>query len=240
MTGAAVLTLEDTSKIFRSGDSEVVALDKVSLEVRAGEVLGIVGPSGSGKTTLLMIAGLIELPTYGLVKFLDNTTVRPDSRLNTLTDIRRRRVGFVFQRANLIPFLTAVENVQIAMQLDGMPPRDARDRARLLLQELGLIHREGNLPHQLSGGEQQRVAIARALANRPSIVFADEPTAALDSARGRKVMELFAQLARRDGVAIVVVTHDQRAASLTDRIIQMADGRITSMHENPEALTLGH
>lgn len=233
MSARPVLSIEGACKVFRSGDSEVVALDNVSLDVAEGEVLGIVGPSGSGKTTLLLIAGLIELPSAGVVRFLDNTTVLPESRIHTLTDIRRRRVGFVFQRANLIPFLTALENVQIALQLDGQPASLARARALALLEELDVAHRSGNLPKQLSGGEQQRVAIARALANRPSIVFADEPTAALDSARGRQVMENFTNMARRDGVAIVVVTHDIRAASLTDRIILMADGRIMGTHVNP-------
>lgn len=232
MSAQPVLSVTDASKIFSSGDSQVIALDHVSLEVARGEVLSIVGPSGSGKTTLLMIAGLIEAPTSGRIQFQNNVMVGPATDLNSLTDIRRRHIGFVFQRANLIPFLTALENVQIALQLDGAAAGDARGRAMSLLDEMDISHRYANMPNQLSGGEQQRVAIARALANKPDIIFADEPTAALDSARGRRVMEIFGHLARREGVAVVVVTHDQRAADLANRVIEMADGRITRQYTN--------
>ena len=229
---APILSVVGASKIFQSGETEIVALDDVSLDIFEGEVLGIVGPSGSGKTTLLMIAGLIETPTTGYVRFLGDMQINGGTQLNTLTDMRRQNIGFVFQRANLIPFLSALENVQLAMQLDGAPSSEAHARATELLNELGLMHRAGNLPRQLSGGEQQRVAIARALANRPKIVFADEPTAALDSARGRKVIELFVQMARQQNVAVVVVTHDVRAAALVDRIVEMTDGRISSERMN--------
>ena len=237
MNTAPVLSIVGASKIFQSGESEIVALDNVSLDIFEGEVLGIVGPSGSGKTTLLMIAGLIETPTTGYVRFLGDIQISGGTQLNTLTDMRRQNIGFVFQRANLIPFLTALENVQLALQLDGAPSSEAHARATELLDELGLMHRAGNLPRQLSGGEQQRVAIARALANRPKIVFADEPTAALDSARGRKVMELFVQMARQQNVAVVVVTHDFRAAALVDRIVEMTDGRISSERMNENVFT---
>ncbi len=237
MNTAPVLSIVGASKIFQSGESEIVALDNVSLDIFEGEVLGIVGPSGSGKTTLLMIAGLIETPTTGYVRFLGDVLISGGTQLNTLTDMRRQNIGFVFQRANLIPFLTALENVQLAMQLDGAPSSEAHARATELLDELGLMHRAGNLPRQLSGGEQQRVAIARALANRPIIVFADEPTAALDSARGRKVMELFVQMARQQNVAVVVVTHDVRVAALVDRIVEMTDGRISSERMNENVFT---
>ena len=235
MSSTPVLVVDRARKVFRGADSEVVALDEVSIEVSAGEVLAVVGPSGSGKTTLLMLAGLIELPTSGQVRLLGEVTVGPNSELARLTDLRRRRIGFVFQRSNLIPFLTALENVQIAMQLDRASTTAARARAVALLGEFGVAYRASNLPRQLSGGEQQRVAIARALANRPAIVFADEPTAALDSRRGLAVMELFRRLARDEGVALVVVTHDPRAAALADRVVEMVDGRVQRQYVNPPA-----
>jgi putative ABC transport system ATP-binding protein len=143
-----------------------------------------------------------------------------------LSSFRRRHVGFVFQRSNLIPFLTAVENVQIALELNGVAPSASRRRALGLLDELGVSDRANNLPSMLSGGQQQRVAVARALANRPSIILADEPTAALDSLRGRQVMELFAQVAHERGAGVIVVTHDHRALDVFDTIYEMEDGRM--------------
>ncbi|GEO87082.1 MULTISPECIES: ABC transporter ATP-binding protein [Alphaproteobacteria] len=227
MTAEPILSVRDTARYYPSGDSIVKALDGVSLDIHAGELVAIVGPSGSGKSTLLLIAGLLEPPTSGEVRIRGTLVSKAGENLDRLRDFRRRNIGFVFQKANLIPFLTASENVALAMEIDDVPAGDARRHAERLLAGLGLGHRVGNRPSKLSGGEQQRVAIARALANDPTLILADEPTAALDSARGRQVIELFRQIADTRGAAIVVVTHDPRSLDLFDRTIELTDGRIS-------------
>lgn len=226
MNGGPVLVVRDATRRYASGDTVVTALDGVSFEVHAGELVAVVGPSGSGKSTLLLIAGLLEPPSSGDVRFHGALVSDPGADLDRLRDFRRRNIGFVFQKANLIPFLTAGENVALAMEIDDVPPRDARRHAERLLDGLGLGSRVGNLPTRLSGGEQQRVAIARALANDPALLLADEPTAALDGRRGRQVIGLFRRIADERGAAIVVVTHDLRAADHFDRTIELIDGRI--------------
>jgi putative ABC transport system ATP-binding protein len=226
MTDEPILLMDNATKIYDAPGSAVRALDSVTAQVRAGQVLAIFGPSGSGKTTFLMIAGLIDVPTQGGVVFHGKTIATPETELNELRAFRRQHIGFVFQRANLIPFLTAVENVQVAMHLNDVPQKEAVPRAWSLLEKLDVGHRGNSLPQQLSGGEQQRVAIARALANKPCLIFADEPTGALDSLRGRQVMELFRELADTERVAVCVVTHDPRSIDLFDRIIEMSDGAI--------------
>jgi putative ABC transport system ATP-binding protein len=224
---APVVQLCDIAMHYLSGDgSEVRALDGVSLALHGGELVGVFGASGCGKTTLLMIAGLLERPTVGTVQF-DGTSVADllaDEKARR--DFRRRNIGFVFQKANLIPFLTAVDNVVLAMIIDGVPKQEAHQRAMRLLGLLDVAHRATNHPAQLSGGEQQRVAIARALANDPRLLLADEPTAALDSGRGRRTMELMQGIAHGMGTAVVVVTHDARSVDLFDRILEMDDGRV--------------
>ena len=219
-----LLSVRNVSKVYRSGESEVLALNRVSLDIHKGQMVGVFGPSGSGKTTLLMIAGMIERPTSGEIFFLDRIVIGPQTAARDLTDFRRKNIGFVFQRSNLIPFLNASENVQIAMQLDDLNPHHARTRAIDLLQQLGLEKRLKSLPRQLSGGEQQRVSIARALANRPSIIFADEPTAALDSVRAKQVVDLFRKLSADEKVAIVMVTHDRRWLHIFDDVLELMDG----------------
>lgn len=226
MTREPVLRVIDAAKHYQSGDTVVRALDGVSLEVHAGELIGITGPSGSGKSTMLLIAGLLEPPTLGEVQIEGRLVSHPTADLDGLRDFRRRKIGFVFQKANLIPFLTAVENVALALEIDDVRPADARTYATHLLESLALGHRIDNLPARLSGGEQQRVAIARALANDPALILADEPTAALDSVRGRQVMELFREIATIRQAAIMVVTHDPRSLDLFDRTIEFIDGRI--------------
>jgi putative ABC transport system ATP-binding protein len=198
------------------------------LFVRAGELVGIFGPSGSGKTTLLMMAGLLETPTHGSVYFNGEVVSEPDAELDQLREFRCNHVGFVFQKPNLIPFLNAIENVQIALKIKGTPHADALLRAELLLEQFGLGSRSEHMPSQLSGGEQQRVSIARALANEPNLLLADEPTASLDRDRGRQVMETFRRLADFENVAVCVVTHDNRHDDLFDRRIDIADGRIAT------------
>jgi putative ABC transport system ATP-binding protein len=221
-----VLSVLDASKTYRMGDTTVHALRNASLTIKAGELIGIFGPSGSGKTTLLMIAGLLDTPSSGTVVFKGRAVSAPGAELNYLRDFRRRHIGFVFQKPNLIPFLAAIGNVQIAMQINDEEKTVAAKRARFLLEQFGIGARADNLPIELSGGEQQRVAIARALANRPELILADEPTANLDSSRGRQVMEMFRRLADYEGVSICVVTHDLRSEDLFDRRIEICDGRV--------------
>lgn len=226
MSAAPVLSLRDVTRHYRSGDSLVRALDGVSLEIRRGEVVGILGPSGSGKSTLLLIAGLLEPPTTGEVLMNGQQVATAQTDLDALRTFRRAHIGFIFQKANLIPFLTAVENVALALEIDAVRPREARAYAAHLLATLDLAHRLDNHPARLSGGEQQRVAVARALANDPSLLLADEPTAALDSVRGRQVIALFREIADSRQAAVAVVTHDQRALDLFDRTIELCDGRL--------------
>jgi putative ABC transport system ATP-binding protein len=214
------------TKTYGQGQTEVIALNNVTLRVTRGEVLALLGPSGAGKSTLLTAMALINPPTSGRIIIDGELVMDGENAKIDLRAFRRRHLGFVFQKANLIPFLTALENVQIAMEINDMPARAAKQRALYLLDHLGIADRANNLPEALSGGQQQRVAVARALANQPSLILADEPTAALDSHRGRQVMELFAQVAHENGTAVIVVTHDTRALEVFDRIVEMEDGQL--------------
>jgi putative ABC transport system ATP-binding protein len=227
---AAALEVRNASKVYDSGGSPVTALAAASLTLSPGAVTAIMGPSGSGKTTLLMIAGLLEPPTSGEVLFDGKVISRPGARLNDLRAFRRGHFGFVFQKANLIPFLTAAENVAIAMQVNDIGPKQAQKRAAVLLDGLGIGHRAKNYPSQLSGGEQQRVSIARALANEPTVILADEPTAALDGTRAEMVMKVFRDLADSRNVAICVVTHDTRWMTYFDSTLELQDGRAQPPH----------
>jgi putative ABC transport system ATP-binding protein len=212
------------TKIYGSGNTEVVAMRDATMQVHAGEVVALLGPSGSGKSTFLTAVGLINAPTTGRISIRGQLILDGDTAHANLRSFRRRHIGFIFQKSNLIPFLSAVENVQIAMELNGQSARAARQRALELMDYLGVSDRADNLPAMLSGGQQQRVAVARALANRPSVILADEPTAALDSHRGRQVMELFARVAHGQGAGVIVVTHDHRALDVFDTIYEMEDG----------------
>jgi putative ABC transport system ATP-binding protein len=201
-------------------------VDRVSLAVRAGEVVVIIGPSGSGKTTLLSLAGCLLRPTAGRIRVMGTDISRLSER--RLPDIRIRHIGFVFQSFNLLEPLTAEENVRIALNLAGHHDRAARARSQALLEELGLGARAGRRPDELSAGERQRVAIARALANRPEVILADEPTANLDAATGHRVMGLLtAAIHRGEAKALVVVTHDSRVLDVADRVLRMEDGRLS-------------
>jgi len=214
------------TKVYGSGNTEVQALRGVDLSLARGEVIALLGPSGAGKTTLLTIIGLVTPPTAGRI-IMEGRPVVSDGRF--LVDVmtwRRRHMGFVFQKANLIPFLTAAENVRVAMEINDQSPRAAKHRAMELLDYLGVADRADAYPNTLSGGQQQRVAVARALANSPSLILADEPTAALDSIRGRQVMELFRKVAHEQKAAVMVVTHDHRALDVFDRALEMEDGLI--------------
>ena len=224
-------------KVYGSGHTEVVAIRDVSMQVARGEIVGMLGPSGAGKSTLLTAMALINPPTEGQIVIggkpvMDGPRAMVDARA-----FRRQNLGFVFQKPNLIPFLTALENVQIALEINDTPANKAREHALELLDYLGVGPRADNLPEALSGGEQQRVAVARALANEPSLILADEPTAALDSALGRQVMELFAKVAHERQAGVIVVTHDSRTLEIFDRILDVEDGMIRSRtnHQKPSA-----
>jgi putative ABC transport system ATP-binding protein len=212
---------------FDAGASGVTAVDNVSLALEAGEFVAILGPSGSGKTTLLSILGGLLTPTVGEVR-IGGRSLR-GMKSAQLTEIRARRVGFVFQTHNLVPYLTALENLEIiGGMLAGNPgASELRRRSRGLLEELGLEDRTGHLPATLSVGERQRVAVARALLNEPSVLLVDEPTASLDTERGEEVVAMLAAQATQRRVAVVMVTHDQRMAAHADRALLMRDGRIS-------------
>jgi putative ABC transport system ATP-binding protein len=216
------LALDGVRKTYRSGDSEVIALDHADLVVDDAEVVALVGPSGSGKTTLLSIAGGLLNPTEGKVEVGGKDITELSSK--QLTQFRQREVGFVFQAVNLVPFLTARENLMVVAELAGRRGRETRQRADELLEELGLGERGGNLATALSGGEKQRVAIGRALMNDPSLVLFDEPTSALDTSLGEQVMELIRSEMKERSTAAVIVTHDTRMTQYADRTVEITDG----------------
>ena len=219
--------VKNLRKVYGSGHTEVIAIRDATLSIARGEIVGMLGPSGSGKSTILTAMALINPPTSGTVAINGSAVLDGPRALVDLRAFRRQHLGFVFQKANLIPFLTALENVQIALEVNDTAPKAARQRAMELLDYLGVAERANNLPVALSGGEQQRVAVARALANNPSLILADEPTAALDSQRGRQVMELFAKVAHERNAGVLVVTHDHRTLDVFDRIVDVEDGGIT-------------
>lgn len=234
---APAIAAINLTKVYGSGNTEVIALNDVSLTVGRREIVALLGPSGAGKSTLLTAVGLINPPTSGRIEIGGRAVLEGERALVDLRKFRRENLGFVFQKANLIPFLSAVENVQVAMEINDVRPRQARKRAMDLLEYLGVSDRTGNLPDALSGGQQQRVAVARALANNPMLILADEPTAALDSFRGRQVMELFRKVAHEHDAGVIVVTHDQRSLDVFDRIVEMEDGRL---RPHKEAQVAGH
>jgi putative ABC transport system ATP-binding protein len=222
----SVLEATDVTKVFREGRETVAVLHGASLSLERGEVVALEGPSGSGKTTFLSILGCILTPTAGQV-VVDGEAVDP-KRPQRLPEIRKRSIGFVFQQFNLFPALTALENVEYALNVKGRRGREARTEAERVLEAVGLGDRKGFLPRDLSGGQKQRVAIARALAGGPAIVLADEPTANLDSQVGGQVLEMFRDLAKRDNRALLIVTHDPKVRAIADRVVQIRDGRLAA------------
>ncbi len=218
--------LEAVERRYDRGGTTVHALSGVTLSIARGELVAIEGPSGSGKSTLLQLLGALDTPTAGRIDFEGEHLAQADDR--TLTRLRRDAIGFVFQQFNLIPTLTAAENVEIAM-LPGRRHRATRaDRVAALLEQVGLSDRRDHLPSRLSGGEQQRVAIARALANGPRVILADEPTGNLDSATASDVVGLLAGLSTNQGVTVIVVTHDEEIAARTRRRIRLRNGQVLS------------
>jgi putative ABC transport system ATP-binding protein len=225
----AVVEVERVSKTFGSGELAVQALKPCSFSVQAGELVALLGPSGSGKSTLLLSISLILEPTAGRIAINGQEIYRDGwTGVNERT-FRRRNIGFIFQQHNLIPFLTAQENVALAMQLNGSPRREAARRAKELLGYLEIAHRADWLPANLSGGERQRVAIGRALANEPPLILADEPTAALDTERGSKVMALLRKIARERRSAVITVTHDHRMIEGFDTVYHLQDGVLSRL-----------
>jgi ABC-type lipoprotein export system ATPase subunit len=222
---APYISCEDLFKIYKIADLEVVALRGLDLEVRAGELMAIVGASGSGKSTLLNILAGLDQPSAGraFVGGRDLLTMNAGE----MVEYRRTHVGFVWQQTgrNLVPYLTAIQNVEVPMLLSGKSKEDARRRAEELLEAVGLDHRSDHKPNMLSGGEQQRVSIAVALANNPPLLLADEPTGELDSVAAAAMFDLFADLNRRFGVTVVIVTHDPAIAARVDRVVAIRDGR---------------
>ncbi|QOS92199.1 ABC transporter ATP-binding protein [Peribacillus sp. JNUCC41] len=218
------LLFENVSKIYGEGDNKVTALDNISLNVRAGEFVAIVGPSGSGKSTFLSIAGALLSPSKGRLQLNDEdiTTLSPKE----LTRVRLEKIGFVFQSSNLVPYLTVRDQLLLLSELIGKRDKKTMKKADELLGHLGLGHRADHLPEALSGGERQRVAIARSLMNDPEIILADEPTASLDSKRGRDVVEMLAHEVKSRNKAAIMVTHDERMLDLCDRVVNITDGKV--------------
>jgi putative ABC transport system ATP-binding protein len=223
-TDGLALRMKDVRKTYEVGGEEVVALDGADLEVAGDEIVALVGPSGSGKTTLCSIAGGLLSPTKGTVVVAGQDISGYSGK--QLTEFRRSSVGFVFQTVNLVPFLTARENLLVVDEIGARTGAKARDRADQLLEELGLADRGANLPAQLSGGQRQRVAIGRALMNEPDLVLFDEPTSALDSKLGDQVVHLIRDEMKARGTAAILVTHDDRITHYADRTVHMVDGRI--------------
>jgi putative ABC transport system ATP-binding protein len=223
---APAIEIRGLTKVFGSGETEVRALDGVDLEIARGEMVAIMGPSGSGKSTLLHLLGALESPTAGSIALAGREFQGLDDR--ELTLLRREGIGFVFQFFNLLPALTAEENVHLPALIAGRRDEALAERARTLLDRVGLADRADHVPSELSGGEQQRVSIARALLMEPELVLADEPTGNLDSHSEAQVLELLAELNRTEGHTIVMVTHDPEAAAVAQRVVFMRDGKIES------------
>ncbi len=226
-----MLELKRVSKVYGQGAAEVHALDRVTLSVDEGAMVAVMGPSGSGKTTLLTIAGSLEEPTEGQV--LVRGAPLADMSPNDKARLRRRTIGYVFQDYNLLPGLTAAENVSLPLELDGLPARKARAAGLAAMEELGLAERAERYPDELSGGERQRVAIARAVVGERRLLLADEPSGALDSGNAEAVMRLVHEACKNSGMAAVVVTHDAQLASWADRVVFLRDGRVTDQKTAP-------
>jgi putative ABC transport system ATP-binding protein len=220
-----ILEAEGLGKTYDTGPTPVVALADVDLSIEPGTLVVVRGRSGSGKTTLLNLLGGLDQPTSGSVRLAGDLVSEMDEA--TLSEMRRSRVGFIFQAFGLLPILTAAENVEVPLRLVKADPEVRRQRSHTLLEMVGLGERKTHRPTELSGGEQQRVAIARALANRPRLLLADEPTGQLDSVTGKGIIDLLAALVRSEGIAAVVATHDPAPLAVADRVVEISDGRIS-------------
>jgi putative ABC transport system ATP-binding protein len=232
-----MIQMENLTKVYQMGDSEVRALDGASFTIDKGEMVAIMGPSGSGKSTLMSIIGCLDVPTSGSY-MLDGVSVENMGE-SELAEIRGRKIGFVFQQFNLLARTSALENVMLPLTYAGFSGKDRQNRALKALDRVGLSKRTDHAPNELSGGQQQRVAIARALVNEPAILLADEPTGALDSKTGVEIMELFQNLYSDHGQTVILVTHDSYVARHTNRIIKLSDGRIVSDEVNHNPIKAG-
>ena len=221
--GEVLIRLQDVYKIYKTGESEVHALDGVTLEICQGEFVAIVGASGSGKSTCMNIIGCLDLPTSGSYHLAGEDVLAMND--NAKAKLRNKTLGFIFQQYNLIPKLNLCENVELAMLYAGMSASERHKRSLQLLEQVGLADKAQSVPNQLSGGQQQRVAIARALAGEPSVILADEPTGALDSQTGREVLDYLQQL-NTEGRTVVLITHDNSIARQAQRIVRLEDGKI--------------
>jgi putative ABC transport system ATP-binding protein len=228
------LEVKDLVKTFALDGTTINAVDHVSFQVRSGEFVALVGPSGSGKTTMLSILAALLSPTSGQVLIDGQDLARMNDKQRV--KLRREKIGFTFQSNNLIPFLTAKENVEFMLRLNGKADKTGRLRSQEILARLGLGERLDNLPAQLSGGQQQRVAIARALIHNPAVVLADEPTASLDTERAYQVVETFANLIHENNRAGIIVTHDLRMCQYVDRVLQMQDGKLVRIYETKDEI----
>ena len=228
------LEVRDVVKTFKSDSGVINAVDGVSFDVKAGEFVALVGPSGSGKTTMLSILAALLSPTSGQILIDGKDLAQMDEKQRV--KLRREKIGFTFQANNLIPYLTAQENVDFMLRLNGSRDKVGRMRSTELLARLGLGERLNNLPSQMSGGQQQRVAIARALIHNPTVVLADEPTASLDTERAFQVVKTFASLIHENQRAGIMVTHDLRMCQYVDRILQMQDGKLVRIFSQPEEI----
>lgn len=225
----SIISMRDIRKIYDTGKVKVEALKGVDIEIHAGELVAIVGPSGSGKSTLMNLIGCLDTPSSGQYLLAGESVA--GVTLDQLADIRNRRVGFVFQNFNLLPHITAAENVEMPMLFGGVPSRERRQRAADLLTRVGLGDRTDHKPTELSGGQMQRVAIARSLAMNPDIILADEPTGNLDTSSGSDIMSLFSDLWQQ-GRTLVIITHDPALAKRASRVIEIRDGLVVSDHRN--------
>ena len=232
-----MIQVDELTKVYQMGESEVRALDGASFTIDKGEMVAIMGPSGSGKSTLMSIIGCLDVPTSGRYS-LDGVAVESLDE-NHLAEVRGRKIGFVFQQFNLLARTSALENVMLPLTYAGFSGKEREKRAFNALERVGLGDRTHHAPNELSGGQQQRVAIARALVNEPSILLADEPTGALDSKTGVEIMELFQSLHGDGGQTVILVTHDSYVARHTDRIIRISDGKIVSDDVNPNPIKAG-
>jgi putative ABC transport system ATP-binding protein len=234
MTSA--LRTVDVTKIYGKENASVVAVDGVSIDIQRGEFVALVGPSGSGKTSLLAMLSALLSPSSGSIYIGEDELGKMPEK--TRARFRRERIGFTFQANNLVPYLTALENVELMLRLNGRLDKEGKARARELLDRLGLSERLKNLPNQLSGGQQQRVAIARALVHNPDVVLADEPTASLDTERAYQVVDTFASLIHEQNRAGIMVTHDLRMTRYVDKVIQMVDGKMTRILDAREQIDI--
>jgi putative ABC transport system ATP-binding protein len=232
MLGDTIVRTKEVRKVYQMGKVEVEALRGINLEVRTGEYLSIMGPSGSGKTTLFNMIGALDKPSTGRVYINDVDVAQLDAY--ELAWLRCRMIGYVFQTFNIIPVMTALENVTLPMIFAGMNNDESRDKGMALLAKVGLQERWNHKPFELSGGQQQRVAIARALANDPDIILADEPTGNLDLSTGREIIQLLREMNTSEGVTIITATHDIKMLSVSDRVVRVRDGRIDRIEERAD------